>query len=223
MEYKPTYLFDICGTLYHSNTTYDFLLWFHKKYNFRKYLFIKLALSLPSKALYVLIKKLGRDFKFREKIIFTLKGVDEGLVEKEAKIFVSKILINKKNSVIYQLLNEALKNDAKIILVSASISPVVNAISQSLNVNAYISSELEVNKEKRFTGRISEDIQGRKLEVLKNKEIVLGNVVTIATDNLEDFSLIQFCNHALIVSKQRRVQYWKQKMATHPNWQFIYV
>jgi HAD superfamily phosphoserine phosphatase-like hydrolase len=222
MDKGETFLFDICGTLYYSNTTYDFLIWFHSKYDFKKYLLVKLSLSLPLKVVWVVFNKIGLDINLRKRLIYTLKGVDYKLLDSEARMFVDDILSKKKNKPIHQMLNEARGKKMSVILISASISPVVRAISNSLNLDDYIATALEVDQENKLTGKISEDIQGRKLEALKKRGLDFKNEISIATDNVEDLSLIQSCKIAVVVSKKIRIPFWRKHLAEHPNWQIIY-
>ncbi len=223
MATKASYLFDICGTLYHSNTTYDFLLWYHRKYHPRKYLFCKGILSLPSKAVLVLFSKLGISWDVRGWLIGTLGKEDKNLVYQETMIFVAEFLENKRNERVHDLLNHAKSQKSEVILVSASIYPVVSSISHSLGVRHFFATQLAEDQKGRFSGKITKDLKGEKLKILKASGFDFGRETVIITDNLDDVDLIKMCSNAVVVSKKQNISYWTNRLIHHPHYEIIHV
>ncbi|MCV5604550.1 hypothetical protein OFN09_31450, partial [Escherichia coli] len=78
-------VFDVCGTIYASNTTFDFIIEYHKsRGNMHKYFWAKTLLSFPFKVL----NKLHL-FSIRNSLIKTLKGESRGNLEKFGSEFVN--------------------------------------------------------------------------------------------------------------------------------------
>ncbi|WP_040400653.1 HAD-IB family phosphatase [Cecembia lonarensis] len=221
MDKKEIYLFDLCGTLYFSNTTYDFLLWYFKKYNRIKFLKIKLALSLPFKIIWVTSKRIGLKFDIRKILIGTLKGEMVSSVYEEAYLFVGEFLKNRENPQIHELFNEAKRKGADMILVSASIDPVVRAVSNQLRFKNYLATTLEKTAEGVFSGNITKDLQGYKLEALQKEGIDFYQETTLATDNVEDLQLAKACKNVYIITKKRKIGFWERKKEDH--WKITYV
>lgn len=223
MGNKSTYFFDICGTLYHSNTTYDFLLWYHKRHHSGKYIFCRWMLSTPSKTLLVLFSKLGISWDVRSWLIGTLAKEEKKLVVQETKIFVAEFLEKKKNSRIHDLLNQAKNQKSEVILVSASIYPVVSAISKALQISHFFATQLEENHQGHLSGTIINDIKGNKLKILEASGFDFAGETIIITDNKDDVELVKKCSKAVIVSKMKNISYWTKQLVHHPNHKIIHV
>ena len=66
-------VFDVCGTLYNSNTTFDFILEYHRYRNNKvRSLYLMILLSFPCKVLNKL-----KLFSIRKRMIATLKGEEK--------------------------------------------------------------------------------------------------------------------------------------------------
>jgi len=214
-----SYVFDVCGTLYASNTTYDFLLFYFKKSRLWKYITCRLALSFPSKALLVVVGKLGGKIGLRSYLVGLLADEPVGRVKGSAIRFVNEFLTSKKIHYTHNLLQESIKNGDRIILASGSLFPVVQAIADVLNVDEFIASTLEQDKNGKYTGLYLLDVKARKMDFLdlKNSDMV------VVTDNRDDLSLIRNAGEVLIVSKRKNIAGWKKVLKKHTDYRFIEV
>ena len=67
--HKGIVVFDLCGTLYRSNTTYDFIEYFHKKKrHFIKWFLVFILMSLVGKIFVILTKFRAKKFHSNELI-----------------------------------------------------------------------------------------------------------------------------------------------------------
>ncbi|WP_143961594.1 HAD-IB family phosphatase [Litoribacter populi] len=216
-------LFDVCGTLYRSNTTYDFLKYYLNKNNNLQYLKICLLLSLPGKALVVALSKIGWNLPLREYLVGLLKGAPKEEVALEAEKFVKEILCSKKIDRVHEVLKSASCEKKEIILISASIDPVVKAIADELGVSSFICSTLDVDAKGCYTGKFSIDIKGKKAGFAFENGCIQSEFTTVFTDNKDDIDLIELCETSFVISKRQNVNYWKKKLKPYPNWQLIHV
>ena len=195
-------VFDVCGTLYDSNTTFEFITEYHKyRDNRLKVFWTKMLLSFPFK----LLNKLEY-LSIRDKMIATLQGEEKSNLETFAKRFVSDFLCKKEKSTIMELLL-ADRNDS--VLVSASIDPVIDAIAAKLKVKAY-SSILEFDENSLSTGKLAVDLKGIKSSILD-----VDNFDIVATDNMSDIDLIKLSKLSYIVSHKDNKDKWLTLIANN--------
>ncbi|HEM8345814.1 TPA: haloacid dehalogenase-like hydrolase [Providencia stuartii] len=171
-----TIYFDVCGTLYSTNTTFHFLKFLHSKQ--KNYLRLTLCLILMSPIGKILNKL--KILSIRKIMIKSLKGLDKISTHKIAEIYVNDILPKYEINNIIRLFNKFIfDKDNKVILISASIDPVIKAIADKYHIT-YHSSILEVNNDK-FSGRLSLDLKGNKKPFFDKK----SNSI-FYSDNLDD-------------------------------------
>lgn len=217
-------VFDVCGTLYRSNTTYDFLAYYFNKKNKRKYIVLKFWYSTPGKVISKFLSFFNLENMIRKRIIGLIAGERENEVRAEAKNFVDEVLCQLKIKFCHDFLNETIeKKSNKVYLASASIEPVISAIAMKLGVTNYFSTSLEV-KNGCFTGNILEDVQG-------TKHIQVGNLklnsnyknLTVFTDNKEDLNLVLQADEAFLMIYGSNEKFWIKKTQDHSNSNFIKV
>jgi len=194
-------IFDICGTLYHSNTTVDFCVWMEP--NAAKKILLKVSTSLIGRAFNKLTGKLFRYDFIRDLHIRTLKNKDLEFIENKANSFVELVLEEKKIKQIHKIMKE--HNTDDIILASASIEPVVKAIAKKLNIKNYHASSLLHNGVV-YNGKLGNDLSGKKHHLFSNQDIDL-----VVTDNLDDYKLCLLSNKFVIVSKTKHLKIWKSR------------
>lgn len=192
-------IFDVCGTLYDSNTTMDFCKWLSKGKRFRYLLFV--LSSTPGKAFNKLSVSLFKFDLTRNVHIYTLRGNSPQFIEVEAKKFVESSLSIKKIERVHELLAQFNKDDT--ILVSASIEPVIKAVAESLGIKRYYATSLRINEEG-YTGAISLDLLGNKASLFEDNVIDL-----VVTDNKTDYSLCKLADRVIIVSKKKNLGFWQ--------------
>ncbi|EPM2311058.1 hypothetical protein ACTK7M_000503 [Escherichia albertii] len=192
-------VFDVCGTIYASNTTFDFIIEYHKTHgNMYKYFFAKTLLSFPFKILNRL-----HLFSIRNSLIQTLKGESRINLEHFGTKFVNEFLSGKQKEITINILNKELLNS---ILISASVDPVINAVSKKLNVKAY-SSLLEYNCDGICTGKLSSDLKG-----IKSSKVDFNNLDLVVTDNMSDIDLIKKSKLAYLIIHKNNKGRWLHKL-----------
>ncbi|MBL5882993.1 haloacid dehalogenase-like hydrolase [Lelliottia aquatilis] len=188
-------VFDVCGTLYASNTTFDFIIEYHKYHRNRlKFFWTRILLSLPFKILNRM-----KFLSIRRNMIYSLKGESKHELFYFSQIFVDRYLGNKRKQETMQLL---LNDPLNSVLMSASIDPVIIAISNHLNVKAY-SSVLEYNDEGMCTGKLDVDLKG-----IKSNQITESNLELVATDNMSDIDLIKNSTLSYIITNKNNKDGW---------------
>lgn len=192
------YIFDICDTLYNSNTTFDFCKWRKNK----KYW--EFLLWFSSTILGKLINKISITFfkkEFSRNLhLKSLSNINKDELYKEAILFTEIFLNKKKINYTHNIL-EKLKNKNKdIYLISASIDPVVEAISKHLNVK-FISSEL-LYIDNICQGSLKKDLLGNK----HNLNFI--NLSLVVTDNISDYQLCRMSEQSLIIINSKNKNFW---------------
>lgn len=203
-------LFDICGTLYKSNTTYDFLKFYFRRKNRLKGFLLAVVLARPFNAIWLVIHYLFPSWDIRAFLISFIKGQPVSEVEPVARLFVIEFLRQRERSVMTRLKEYKEGGADKIVLCSSSIEPVVQAIASDLKVDVYGCSRLEVESGV-YTGKLVFDLQGKKHEwVDRSFNLADFSEVVCFSDNLEDLPLLARADKRFIIAKEKRKQYWKK-------------
>ena len=197
-------LIDIDGTLFNSNSTFDFLdsLPHGKWYEFyRKVgasifgrIVNKLAIILFSKDI---IRMIG---------INCLKGYSQKKLLTLGEEFYDNFLLQRKNSEVFNMLDEEKKNDSKIILASATLDFLSEIIKKRVMADYAIATELKYKKGC-CVGKILKDRLGRKMEALVETGISFPVDMTI-TDNVTDARLLLDSLSRVIVIYPREANKW---------------
>lgn len=190
-------IFDVCGTLYNSNTTFDFIE-FVVQDNFKKKILLRTIKFRPIK---VAILLLGRLFHV---------DIYKNLYIKQLKNFTYKELLSKSNSFFYNVLAtkeipfsfdllKKFQNEKKydVRLYSASLDIIINTIGHKLNLQTK-SSELEF-RSGICTGKLKLDLFGKKHELVKNND----SIYAVITDNLSDWKLLEIADKRIVLSKKK--------------------
>lgn len=190
-------MFDVCGTLFYSNTTFDFIKYYHKKQsNFFRFIYVSLLTGLLGKILHRYFK-----VSIRQLIISTLNKEIVANVEAVAESFVASYL---KYKVIPSVFNKfvSLKENSDVYLISASIDPVVKKIADFYNVK-YICSTLARNGDN-YIGKIEKDLKGNKCGYM-SKEVIFYS------DNLDDLSCSFLVDKYYFIRHKMSDRYKKMK------------
>lgn len=193
-------IFDICGTLYDSNTTMDFCEY---RVSGKNKTILKLSKTILAKVINKISVKLFAYDIIRILHIKTLKGLKDTEIEKDADDFVDTYLENKKIEEVHEILKNYNKED--ITLVSATIEPVAKAIAKKLGSLNYLATTLEYHEDK-CLGKIKDDLLGNKQHCFKNQEIEF-----IITDNKSDLDLCKMAKEVVIVSKRKNLVFWQNQ------------
>lgn len=202
-------VFDVCGTLYNSNTTFDFLDWYLK--NNPKYkLFRKLSKTKIGKILnYPFYKFLKKDLI---RIIGTsfLKNKSLNEIQKHASIFVNEILINKQKNDVIEILEKYKKLDFEIILISGSFEFLIKEVAEFYNLQKYYATKLDI-KNDIYSGKIKQDQLYDKFNLLKAMYPKIDELFVIS-DNLTDYPLLKEATKGIIIcNKEKHMKFWNTK------------
>lgn len=204
---KKIYLFDICGTLYNSNTTFDFLSYLlgeKKTYclfdRFRSFWIWRGFNRLSRKILH---KDITRMLALRY-----LKGYTREELLHAANAFYHEILIPKQNdSIIANLKSFLLNPENEVIIVSATIDVIAEIISQHLLCKKWYSSQL-LFENGVCKGKLESDLLGEKLyKVFGNFYPIFESVYT---DDISDLALLELAKNKNIIIYSKTVNRWKQ-------------
>lgn len=175
-------IFDVCWTLYRSNTTIDFIGYLLKRNNKFKYLVFVVLMWRPIALCLVRLAKID----LRKLAIRQLEGYTKESLADHAHRFYFSFLKKRENDVVYEKLLELKKENANVFLASASLDIVVATIASNINAK-YVASQLQyVNGV--CTGVLCSDITGKKYAALK-KEALTGFYDVMYSDNAEDLAM----------------------------------
>ncbi|AMM51669.1 hypothetical protein TH61_11445 [Rufibacter sp. DG15C] len=207
------FVFDICDTLFLSNTTFDFIEFAlgEKALTIRSLLF-KLFTKRFSPiflCLYILQKVTKVDWP-KKLVLNLLKGFSKKELYTLGKLFEQRFLPSKKIEQTHQMLNNLVENHKKVVLVSASIDPVVSAIAFYLGV-PFLSSMLEYDDDGLTTGNLTFEMTGKKLENISQLLSFPTAKFAVATDNFSDRSLVEAAHQRFVIiyNTQARL-FWQE-------------
>lgn len=207
---KKVIVADICNTLYDSNTTYDF---------------IKYCIDTNKLPMYTRVAHGGILFKVSP--LFWAIAVSEKIVQKDIfKTLVVRFLrgrtVQEVKAWSEQFYNDYLKrrainpsfsvlkefNPEDIILVSSTLYPIAATIAENLNIEKFLATDLEV-KDGCYTGRIINELSGRKLAALKDKYRDGMELELVISDNFTDKELMQHSKKRIAVCyNKKHEKFW---------------
>jgi HAD superfamily phosphoserine phosphatase-like hydrolase len=207
-------LFDVCGTLYNSNTTYDFHEFFWKTRNPRKYLFIKFMRGFPTRYAFYLLRKLFKLHTLRDTLAHWLKGVALDEVQQASADFIRLDLEGKQRTDIIQMLEHYRNQGYHLLLMSGSYTFIVAEIARRFQVDHFVASELATDHGV-FTGTYAQDILHQKKEVFVSLYPEVSDLVVV-TDNRTDLALLQMAAQGYAVAATpKNATFWNNQQLSH--------
>lgn len=203
-------VFDICDTLYRSNTTFDFIRFaLNKQQKLWKVLLLRLYTTKysPLFILYYLLQKITKKDVCKARSLRLLKGTSKPILDALAEQFRIEYLSQKKVAETHQMLQAFKAKQVPIVFLSASIDPVVRALAKAFEVD-FFCSELAY-QDHTFTGGVAFEMTGKKQDKLTAFGVDGQTVLTVITDNFTDKALMRLAQHryAVIYSEEDRA-YW---------------
>ena len=202
-------LFDVCHTLYESNTTFDFLADYFSGDSAYQILAAKRrSLSGRIRAKFGSFEKdLRRDF------VSLLDGEPESKLRKRAVEF-----IRQQNTIdaTHELLNEAKLRGDQVHLVSGSLDFIVEAVADELSVDASHCTRL-MYEDQICRGIITDDLDGHKADLLKRE--FRGEDLVMISDNFSDgtcIELVRAFHPVYRLGDKRAERYWANKPVANP-------
>lgn len=196
---------DICGTLFNSNTTFDFL-----------------DFSISDKK-YIRFRKISKRFIWRliNYFMFHVLGFDltriiairflKGKTENELDLLMSDFFLRKltylKYADVWKYVDVIKSEGYRMILASATLDFIAKRVSIETGILEYFPTKLNYHQTI-CQGTIIQDLLGRKFAFLKSKKIEHPFAIII-TDNFSDIDVIRNSKLSVIVSKEKDLLKWK--------------
>ena len=156
-----TVLIDICGTLFDSNTTLDFLDFLLCSRSYR--LLRRMARSLPWRAFNRGFRRLtGRD-PTREMLLRHLRGYTRQELATAAEAFYETCLVARIRPRLQEIVAEVKAAGYEPCLASATLDCIARTVARRWGIGRCCASELDYDGD-RCTGRLRRDLQGRQPE-----------------------------------------------------------
>lgn len=205
-------IFDICGTLYNSNTTFDYLNYLLRN-NTRYQLFERIRKLIIAKAINKLLRFCFNYDLIRVIALSFIKGYNKSLLMDVAGDFYDSVLIKKSNQRVQDLLKSRMDDDGcTVVIASATIDVVAKTIGKKIGCSNIISSELQYNNDK-CTGYLKQDLLGKKQQFLSFET----KDAEIFTDDFSDVKLISKCNKKNIITYNKTKKKW-YKLTKKKKW-----
>lgn len=189
MKGSECFIIDICGTLFKSNTTFDFMKYYFENEKW----YIRLNKIRKNKFLIVLNRLTHKLFKFdviRYLYIRHLCGFSRSQLELMTSRYYEDFLLKRINTPIIKLIEKKRGEGFHLVIASATLDIISKEVAKRMGVEDQLSSELKYDKNDVCTGKLKTDLLARKLEYLRIKGIgePFGGIVT---DNDSDIDLIK--------------------------------
>lgn len=195
-------LVDICGTVFRSNTTIDFLRFVTP--GCKMSLMIKLIRTLPIRLInFVFYRCFHYDIS-RRFLLKRLKGKSRKELQTAADNFYLEYLKPRINEEVDLIIKQ--KANKKIILISGTLNIIAECIAKHYNAETYIASELEFDANGKCTGKLKYDILDRKHTKITSLGIKTP-FNAILTDNIGDINIINLCKEKYIVIYDNQKQW----------------
>ncbi|RBL93806.1 haloacid dehalogenase-like hydrolase [Chitinophaga flava] len=194
---------DICGTLYDSNTTMDFLSLKNPAFaHYRSNFFVRVMNKISR-----MIWK--RDF-VRSRGVAGLKGQSRDGLYKEAEGFVNEYLKGRERNEVHEIVMQLREKGYEIVLISATLDFIAHSIGAGLKADKVYASGLGYNNGI-CDGLIRNDLLGNKhlvaRSILSGSDIVPQ--VVVITDDKTDLKLAQMANEVYVIAPVTDNAYWK--------------
>lgn len=218
---KPLYVFDICGTIFKSNTTFDFLTFLLVPKNKSYSCFDKLRKTFVWKV----FNKISRTYFHvdvtRAIALRFLRGYSRQDLLTNATAFYDSYLMKHPNSSVLDKIREIQADDScDLLIASATIDVVAEVIANRLHIKKWYSSELCYNKEGICQGKLSKDLLGKKKELVQ--EVKNRPIYSIFTDDFTDMPLLVEAKQKNIIICPKTYKKWK-KVVKQMKWDVNFI
>lgn len=195
---------DICDTLYPENTTVGFVNYVMKcnsieENSYINHIFLKFINSF--------VYKVFKIDLFRWILISKLKQFTKEELEHYAVLYVGEL---KPNNIVVDILEDYIKKGFDIEFHSASLEPVVLAVSNIYKATYYSASLLAYHNDI-CEGYIKHDMLGNKQPEI-SKSASKYNQAVFITDNKSDYSCVSYCDKFIaVIPKGKSSSFWENK------------
>ena len=201
---------DICNTLYDSNTTYDFIKFCVDNHKLPRYAKVAYSgvLSKASPLFWAIAigEKIVRKDISKTLVVHFFRGCKVHEVKAWSEEFYNEYLKRRVIDPSFSILKEYNLED--IVLVSSTLQPIAATIAENLNISNFLATDLEV-KDGRYTGKIINELSGRKLTALKEKFIEGMDLELVISDNFTDLELMHHSRKRVAVCyNKKHEKFW---------------
>lgn len=210
------FVFDVCDTLFYSNTTFDFLRFVLEQQGSRSKQTVLKALTTRWSpvfvGLYAWQKVVGGD-PVKDVALRLLAGTSKAELYELGRRFVAEFLPTRRIGRTHELLAGLVRPQTRVLLLSASLDPVIAALAAALGNVEFVSSQLEYDAQGRCTGHLQRELTGQKQHALHQ---LLGAPtepirLAVATDNFTDRELVtQAAVRYVVVHTAAAKQFWQE-------------
>lgn len=203
---NDVFLIDICGTIFRSNTTFDFLSYFFSQKHWYKILSICRGTRILIIANAILMRILKMDI-LRYWAISHLKGMTSKKLATMADEFYNKYLKNCINEEVIQIIEKCKADNKELVIVSATLDCIAETVAKNLGIANVYSSQMAFEND-RFCGHLKIDLLQKKYKVLTANG-VMPPYWGIITDNYSDKKLIENSKQAFLVQYANKPNRWE--------------
>jgi len=210
------FVFDVCDTLFYSNTTFDFLAFvLQQQGNKSKQALLK-ALTTRWSPLFIslaVLQKVAGGDPIKTVALRLLAGTPKEELYTLGRRFVAEFLPARRIARSHELLTGLASTSTRVLLLSASLDPVIAALAESLGSVEFVSSQLAYDAQGRCTGHLERELTGQKQHALQ--QLVANQVepmrLAVATDNFTDLELVtQAQVRYVVVHSAAAKQFWQK-------------
>ena len=199
-------VFDVCGTLYRSNTTHDFIDFYLRSRSLLKSIVFRVfrcGMFIPA---WAAVSRTLRMDVFRLLAVGMLRGSPVECVKQESARFVRSVLPRRQKPAVIALMQQLKMQGYTVVLISASLSIVVEEVASSLGIDTFFACDLE-SENGLYSGRYAHDIIGEKHRVV-DEHFPGCTDLLVVTDNYEDAELVRRASRSWIVCEARKQGRW---------------
>ena len=201
-------IFDVCDTIYKTNTTFFFLDCYFKN-NKKFYIFRKLTRFYPLIVLnYIFYKFFKKDF-IRLYATSFLKGEEIKKVKSFSAELVKTKLSELINTSVEKMIKEYKNEGYQVVLMSGSYDFLIEQVAKYFTTDLFYASKLKVS-ENFYTGKYEDDILMNKFQLFK-KDFKFFDKLSVVSNNKTDLELMKFADQSFAVClKQSDENFWKK-------------
>ena len=210
------FVFDVCDTLFYSNTTFDFLRFVLEQQGSRGKQAVLKALTFRWSPLFVGLvvwqKAMGGD-PVKAAALRLLAGTPQEELYELGRRFVAEFLPSRRIAQTHELLTSLGRARTRVLLLSASLDPIITALAAELGKMEFVSSQLEYDVQGRCTGRLQRELTGQKQDALRQLLGAPAETVrlAVATDNFTDRELVtQAAVRYVVVHNAAAKHFWQE-------------
>ena len=205
------FITDLCDTLYRSNTTFDFARFVAARRGAMWPLYVQLISSRRSPAFYALAAfwRFASIDLSKLLVLKAFTGLSATQLDLLADDFVRHSLQPLRIPEAWSELYEARAKGEQILILSASVRPVVAAVARSIGASFAASELAHHPKTGLATGELQTDLTGRKHLHLTTMRLDPRTIECVMTDNITDFELMKLGRRRIaIIHNQKAHSKW---------------